>query len=823
MKKLSRLCAAALALLMAVCVAPFALAAAPNAVNTGDVLNYWNRASLDEAMAPNNAAIAPIEWSTSGEYPWTAQYDYDLTRWVGGATFPDSGSFTSIASFDVTLTNAAVLTFDYLVGAKNLSAFRLMAADKSGGDAFELLTVSTETTSWTNASVMLNSGSYTVWFSLYYGGAKTVADAKGGDPVCGAWVTNFEVRDLSLDSALNAPGQRRTFSQYGTEPSNDCTLDANRYYMRSVAAGENSTTGVTLSASGYEGDVLTFDYLIQGDEMYGAYFTFGTLQNGQSTNVALSDFTTGGAWLTFTYTLPATGNYTFVWMFECNDSADFYCAVDNVKLASGFTLEYALNVDYYSAARYTGSDWVVDYGQYGTSANDTLLHAKTPAVADNGSATLVSNNNMVAAGSVVTFDYYVSTEDGCDLLTFYVNGSEIFEASGLEGWQSYSYTISATGLYSFEWVYSKDSSLGDNEDLCCVDNVNIPAITLDAALNVSGGTLHFEYDADYAPWETAADIANSRVIARSVCPYDNQQAILTSSITCLAGTVVSFDYFVSSQASDTLIFMVDGWNARLTASGTTQTDWQSFSFMIPTGGTHELSWTYIKDASAYDGDDRAYIDDVNVVYGVDIDTALNVASGTVDFDNPDEVFKGVDDTANSGRVYAYAYQLVGDASITFAVDAEANSYLTFDYMFDNDGTDTAFNNIFVYIDGNLIAALDNQSTASDEWAECSVPIGSAGAHTIELRYTKAEDANADSGAMIDDVFVHVQQPQSLLGDVNCSGNIDFTDVAWLYGSLVNTVVLSAQGLINADYDGDGTIGFTDVAMLYYALTGTSNQ
>ncbi len=53
-----------------------------------------------------------------------------------------------------------------------------------------------------------------------------------------------------------------------------------------------------------------------------------------------------------------------------------------------------------------------------------------------------------------------------------------------------------------------------------------------------------------------------------------------------------------------------------------------------------------------------------------------------------------------------------------------------------------------------------------------------------------------------------------LGDVNCDGNVDFSDVTDLFAFLMNTKLLTSEGLGNADVNADGGLTMDDVSALY---------
>lgn len=63
------------------------------------------------------------------------------------------------------------------------------------------------------------------------------------------------------------------------------------------------------------------------------------------------------------------------------------------------------------------------------------------------------------------------------------------------------------------------------------------------------------------------------------------------------------------------------------------------------------------------------------------------------------------------------------------------------------------------------------------------------------------------------------QPVINLGDVNCDGFVDFSDVSALYAYLMNTASLSEQGMLNADINGTGTLTMEDASLLCAMLIG----
>jgi cysteine-rich repeat protein len=72
----------------------------------------------------------------------------------------------------------------------------------------------------------------------------------------------------------------------------------------------------------------------------------------------------------------------------------------------------------------------------------------------------------------VMFWYRVSSEEGWDYLTFFIDGVFQEEWSGDVPWAQASYPVDV-GSHTLRWVYSKDSSLDDFQDTAWIDEVYV--------------------------------------------------------------------------------------------------------------------------------------------------------------------------------------------------------------------------------------------------------------------------------------------------------------------------------------------------------------
>lgn len=121
------------------------------------------------------------------------------------------------------------------------------------------------------------------------------------------------------------------------------------------------------------------------------------------------------------------------------------------------------------------------------------------------------------------------------------------------------------------------------------------------------------------PWlVTSVVTAAGQWAARSGPMTDNQVSQQVSSLilttNCSAGNG-SFDYRVSSEPIfDYLKFSVDGVEQQRWSG---EVGWANYVIPLP-AGTHTLRWDYVKDASVSAGLDAAFLDNVNLPFGIPI-------------------------------------------------------------------------------------------------------------------------------------------------------------------------------------------------------------
>ena len=76
----------------------------------------------------------------------------------------------------------------------------------------------------------------------------------------------------------------------------------------------------------------------------------------------------------------------------------------------------------------------------------------------------------------ISFWWKVSSENGYDYLTFYIDNVEQAKISGSVSWQNELFNL-GTGVHTVAWIYEKDVSVSRGSDAGWVDQVGLVAGT----------------------------------------------------------------------------------------------------------------------------------------------------------------------------------------------------------------------------------------------------------------------------------------------------------------------------------------------------------
>lgn len=304
------------------------------------------------------------------------------------------------------------------------------------------------------------------------------------------------------------------------------------------------------------------------------------------------------------------------------------------------------------------------------------------------------------------------------------------------------------------------------------------AADLNDALNVPGGKLEFESYGDEGegvlfPWLVEEDYAKA---GNSGMDGNNEYGVTESSVSTSVyfpeGAAISFRYKVSCESADYtdyFCFYVDNYPIM---DWYGEYDWDTCIIRMPEG-IHELTWAYTKDIQNSEGEDIAYLDDVEVVdlsdvpvyeleHSAELDSALNIDGGAIEFmtvaeaENgyfPWESVNGYAKSTNEG-VNSTNDDIVPSLSLmSTTINANEGDVLRFSYRVSSEkGADF----LCVYVDDERILRESDEV----DWTVFNYEL-TPGTHEIRWEYDKDySKSEHEDAAFIDNVYVGNPEPVS---------------------------------------------------------------
>lgn len=320
----------------------------------------------------------------------------------------------------------------------------------------------------------------------------------------------------------------QTFDAWSSPSTNHSSSSSNTYIF--------TTVGNT---------ILSFDWSVSCEE----YFDIMVInldginiltKSGKNNGTFSQELSEGEHTLTVTYTKDEAGS----------DGEDG-CKILNVKVAPNMTISsgYSMLDDWKSTNKSNGS----------TSSNKYIF------------------SNTVNA--LISFDWMVSSESGCDKLIILLDGVTILTDSGEKN-GTHAASL-APGEHTLEVKYTKDSSDKEGQDCAKISNVNVKAVESSEMLC-------------FPSWKST-NKSNSSTSSKLYTFYTNGNAIL------------SYDWLVSSESADKLTVTLDGKTV-LTQGGEYN---GSLSHSLGSG-SHTLLVKYAKDSSDDEGGDFGEISNIVV-------------------------------------------------------------------------------------------------------------------------------------------------------------------------------------------------------------------
>ena len=449
----------------------------------------------------------------------------------------------------------------------------------------------------------------------------------------------------------------------------------------------------------------------------------------------------------------------------------------------------------------------------------------------------------LTAGQVLSFDWSVSSESNYDWLTFNSNGTRVNRISGSASWTTYSYTVPANGDYTFEWIYSKDSSENSGSDCGMLDNISITGnqpepydpgegIAIDEVLNVEGGTLTF-YDDLTNPWKVNND-GGRTYVESTTHTYCDMQTVYMIIDNAHAGDAVRFDWKTSiNMLNGRLLFRM---NTAIQAAFYGETDWDTYTFVVPTDGQLIFSWTLNRtvynDGDPVDGyDDLVWLDNIEYITdyepepvnpggpdAADFNAAVNAVGENREFTN-DSVhpWQIAQDGARTCAVSDIAGLDSTEAGFTVDVGyLAAGSTITFDWKTD---CEAGWDRVCLTINGYTCKVASGQTG----WTTVTYTIENSGEYVIGWKYEKSHAGNGYSDRVwVDNIKIDPEgsAPQpGTVGDVDGDGSVSMADAVLIMRHAMGLAQISPEYLQYADVNVDGQVSILDAVSVMRMAMG----
>ncbi|MEG1559463.1 MAG: Ig-like domain-containing protein [Clostridia bacterium] len=404
-------------------------------------------------------------------------------------------------------------------------------------------------------------------------------------------ITPEHLSEFTLNDACNGKDNSYNFTNSSTFPYEVVARDG-RIAAKSTMHGNNQYALISFDA-GYllAGSKVKFDWKNDATYMFHGFILYA--------NVPYTANLTGQTgWLTYEYTIPTSGNYAFTWSFwkDTSPSTGEDCGfIDNIRV------EPAVPSDVTGVSVNPTEISIYDDMTYQLNAVVEPMNAANTNISwssDNENVASVNEVGLVTAVAPGTVNITATTEEG--------------------------------GFTASSAVTVIDSALID--------------APISAALNTENGTLSFKNDRLH-PWLVDEATFEGRIaVISDISGLGNTSTTISlNDLTLDAGDILSFDYTADSESEnyDYIAFYVNGTlYSRIGGAGL---DWQNINYCVPENGTYDFTWIYVKDRSGNTGRDAAWLDNVTLTRGGEIE--LGDANG--------------DGAVNSGDVSAILQLTVG--------------------------------------------------------------------------------------------------------------------------------------------------------------------
>ncbi len=708
--------------------------------------------TLAEAAAfPDEDEPFPLTCNSAYTYDWRVMNATEYGDCVrgGGSAFGSAESKTITMYADVEMDTSLYPYLSFMMRQYKKCTLTITCRDLDTGADFTLLTAEHTddmSSDWQGYYVELNDPNggvarlhFEFSLTLYVPGSNCYCDI--ADLRCGLANSIDDVLqapDSELDFIVSGNSDGRSYIHKSTDPLGNYLL---------MECGDDPQDpdpeeAVMADIFAAQGDVLSFKYACSLDYMDGANFYFGTLDDSGFHKITENEDENGDGyinndgevetWASYSYTIPSTGLYTFVWKL-CAYSDASCLALDDISITPAMSFSRAVSYPNYSAGEPTFSG----NGDWAFTSKSGLLCVKSGAITHSQSACFTTPGHIMDNGAEIAFDYFTSSEANWDKLNVYLvdmlnNGAEtqILTVSGIDtAWHSLIYEVPARSEYSLRFEYKKDSSVSKGDDCAYVMDLKFEDMTLAAFIPQelrNSMSLQSVYSSGALCFGFSPAVYDGEIV---LVP-DNRGFHSTSAEICLvsnvgAGEKIAFDYKLSTEEEyDT--FTVIEQNSITNANEyvfDNNEDWISMKLRAVGSGYSQLKLSYNKDVSMSENDDSVYLKNFRIEPLPELDDAVNPDDGSYfdEYEHADFTPDYFDVAELDGRLAAFVSgNDIGTFGTKNARTMVYGEYVFFDYK--------------IVGGGEIRVSVDNTGTgwvAGDtggEWIPAQLRIDYTGEH-----------------------------------------------------------------------------------------------
>lgn len=626
-----------------------------------------------------------------------------------------------------------------------------------------------------------------------------------------------------LDIALREEGSQLRFTRGSGAELLELVEGMDRYYARLTEPNSTARVSHSTYINGFE--YITFDYMVTGDAKL-TFIAWDGIEN---------EFTddNSDAWHTYYYRIPSSDEGYFAWEFETGASGTI--CLDNIHFgAISIPIEEAVN-DPETEAYPTSYSYVNFGGRYDPKEpRGVTKYAYT--CPEDGNSEEFSWTVSGHQGDTYQFAFKYFDEDGQpngSTLDLYQNGNDIgglpdtwFGEENLHKWAIYKFTFYADEDVTFRAVYHSHAQAGGDGFGIALLKHTLIGVTLDEALNVEGGTLHFissgegsyypAYEEDSGRYYGRPDMLNSDETLDQYYSFELDEDI--SGWSFVDGDGDGWTFKADAIPANTGLDHSYGDRALLSGAGFSSSGFNAMStdnwavspmFTVPYGsGSASLGFMYAAAGGTWHPETFG----VYVLPDGDIERAVLLDEMTTDRDGWDSVsyslsnYNGMDiriafrhytPTGANGLIIDGLYLHASRPEYSeFTFDAQINEgdHIEFDVKVDTYGNTELTNPILltVFEDGAAIYHHDSASMYNefgDDWGRLYIYNLTPGEHTYRFLFSVFNTEETFDSLILVDEFEIVREPQyEYIYDVEVLGY-----AAPAAGSCANDLDLSVPG------------------------------